>query len=229
MYILKHPKLGSVLPCAYIFLVAAPFAPAQEHLAAPPVVTRYCSSCHGMDGKSQLPYIPRLAGLSAKYTAAKLASFRAVAPAPVDETFSRVAHLGSAVKDPHITSLAAVHMVGIARTISPEAVKAASAWYAAQTPANPRGTRGRLIDEGKDLFINGLESQNLPACQTCHGSEAEGTDKAPRLAGQNAAYIVNQLALFRSGERHNAPEMSGVARYVESAQARALAAYLQSR
>ena len=52
---------------------------------------------------------------------------------------------------------------------------------------------------------------------------------APRLAGQNAAYVVGQLAFFRAGGRRQSPEMTAVAQNVEADQARAVAAYLQSR
>jgi cytochrome c553 len=223
---LKWFKYGSALSAV---LLIVPFASAEPRSTAPAIVTRYCSGCHGMDGKSQLPYIPRLAGLSATYSERKLASFRAAASAPVDEAFNRIAHIGSASKDAGITASATAHMVGTSHAISDEDLKAAAEWYAAQVPAHGRGGNGKLIEEGRNLFINGLESQGLPACQTCHGPEAQGTDKAPRLAGQNAAYVVGQLAHFRTGDSHNSPEMTGVARYVERDQARAVAAYLQSR
>ena len=58
--------------------------------------------------------------------------------------------------------------------------------------------------------------------------EAEGTDEAPRLAGQNAAYVIGQLAHFRRAEGYNSV-MTGVARCVKRDQARSVAAYLQSR
>jgi len=51
----------------------------------------------------------------------------------------------------------------------------------------------------------------------------------PRLAGQNAAYVVGQPALFRSGAHRQSPDMTAVARNLEDGQARAVAAYLQSR
>jgi len=40
-------------------------------------------------------------------------------------------------------------------------------------------------------------------CATCHGAQAQGQKilSAPRLAGQNAAYLVEQLDNFKSGAR----------------------------
>jgi cytochrome c553 len=217
---------GFALPAV---LLIGPFACAEVRPSAPTVVTRYCSGCHGLDGKSELPYIPRLAGLKATYLESKLARFRAAVSLPVDETFERIAHIRSTSKTDGITAAAAVHMVGTARAITDENLKAAAEWYAAQMPTPGRSGNKKLIEEGRNVFINGIPSEGLPACQTCHGPDAQGTDRAPRLAGQNAAYIVGQLVHFRIADGHNATEMTGVARYVERDQARAVAAYLQSR
>ena len=46
-----------------------------------------CSGCHGVDGNSQLPYFPKLAGLDAKYAEKKLAIFQETASPPVDELY----------------------------------------------------------------------------------------------------------------------------------------------
>jgi cytochrome c553 len=159
----------------------------------------------------------------------KLASFRAAASPPVDEAPGRAGRIGSASTDAGITSTATVHMVGVARSLSGEDEKAAAQWYASRTPAPGKSGKPKLIEEGKSLFNDGLHSQDLPACQTCHGSEAQGSALAPRLAGQNASYVVSQLALFRGTGRQRSPEMAAVAQHLEGDQARAVAAYLQSR
>ena len=41
-----------------------------------------------------------------------------------------------------------------------------------------------------------LLADDLPVrnCTWCHGTSAQGYSKAPRLAGQRADYLVNQLA-----------------------------------
>ncbi len=40
------------------------------------------------------------------------------------------------------------------------------------------------------------------SCFLCHGTHGEaGSELSPRLAGQNAAYLVKQLGNFKSGER----------------------------
>ncbi len=41
------------------------------------------------------------------------------------------------------------------------------------------------------------------ACQQCHGPRAEGHDATPRLAGQHADYLKNQLWNFSLRMREN--------------------------
>jgi cytochrome c553 len=42
------------------------------------------------------------------------------------------------------------------------------------------------------------------ACGACHGMDGNSSDKTyPKLAGQNEAYIVRQLGLFKSAKRQN--------------------------
>ncbi len=50
--------------------------------------------------------------------------------------------------------------------------------------------------------------QNLPLCASCHGAQGEGnqTLAAPRLAGQDRAYLERQLHSFRAGKRGYHPD-----------------------
>lgn len=226
MNTLKWLQWGPSLPAVLLII---PLANAQERSSAPATVTRYCSGCHGMDGNSRLPYVPRLAGQSAAYLERKLSWFRSAVPSPTDQIFRRIAHNGSASGDAYLTSAATGLMVGIARSISEGDMKAAAEWFAAQSPARAKIRGGKLIEEGRRLFVDGAQAQGLRACQTCHGPEAQGTETAPRLAGQHAAYVVTQLARFRMADGHSSPEMEDVARYIARGQAKAVAAYLQSR
>lgn len=227
MKILKSFTFPCILVTAAVPLFISS-SDAQERSGPPRIVERYCSGCHGVKGLSQLPYVPRLAGQNSAYLVRKLARFRTAASLPVDEAFSRIAHLGTASKNAGSTAAATVHMVGVAKGVSDEDIQAATQWYAAQRPAPGKALKGKTIEEGRSLYLMGLQSQSLPACQTCHGQEAQGTDTAPRLAGQNAAYVLGQLALFRIGDVHQSP-MKDVARSLETDQARAVALYLQSR
>ena len=225
---LNWSRYRPVLPAAVLLIVPSTWA-AQHTGGAPAIVTQSCSGCHGVDGNSQLPYIPRLAGQNAAYVERKLASFRAAAAPPVDEGPGRVGRAGSASAGAGITNAATVNMVGIARSLSGEDEKAAAQWYASRTPAPGTSGKPKLIEEGRSLFAKGVDSQGLLACQACHGAEAQGSALAPRLAGQHASYVVSQLALYRAPGRQHSPEMAAVAQHLERGQAQAVAAYLESR
>jgi cytochrome c553 len=209
-------------------LSVTPLAGAQVRSDPPRIVTRYCSGCHGLNGNSQLPYIPRLAGMEAAYLVARFATYRAAAAPPVDEMLSSIVRSGPAKRHSGRTTAAEAEMVGVARLTSDDDAKAAADWYASQKPVLGKGGNRKANGDGERLYTSGLESRGLQACQSCHGPAALGHDTAPRLAGQNAGYVLGQLALFRSGERRSSPMMD-VARYLGDDEAHALAAYLQTR
>ncbi|NOX09935.1 MAG: cytochrome c [Gammaproteobacteria bacterium] len=62
-------------------------------------------------------------------------------------------------------------------------------------------------------------------CAGCHGANGKAANPSwPNLAGQNAAYIVNQLKAFKSGARKN-PMMSPMAKPLSDADMANLGAY----
>jgi cytochrome c553 len=213
------------------FLLGVPFASyGQKDWNAPHIVITYCSGCHGIDGNSRLPYFPKLAGLDSTYTAKKLSAFEEQSTPPVVELYSMAANVLSTRKEAaNLTHEERVNMEGVAHAAKPEVVREALLWYAKQTPPRGRGANGALIAEGEKLFASGVPDQKILPCMSCHGENAEGKRPAPRLAGQNAGYIENQLEKFRKGDRRHAPEMTMVTRDLNSGQSRAVAAYLQSK
>lgn len=66
-------------------------------------------------------------------------------------------------------------------------------------------------------------------CAFCHGLDGENATPAfPRLAAQNADYVANQLAAFRSGARKNAV-MQGVAAQLDPKDFAAIGAWFAAR
>ncbi|HLH96164.1 MAG TPA: c-type cytochrome [Xanthobacteraceae bacterium] len=75
------------------------------------------------------------------------------------------------------------------------------------------------------------ESPAVRNCTWCHGSGGQGYSPAPRLAGQRAQYIENQLAGFRSHGRDNPfskQYMWGAAENLNAGAAHELALYFAS-
>ncbi len=65
----------------------------------------------------------------------------------------------------------------------------------------------------------------LESCVPCHGMDGIGRDaEIPNLAGQNEAYLYNQLRAFRDGRRAH-KEMLYMSRTMSDDDMRALAAY----
>jgi cytochrome c553 len=203
---------------------------AERNWDAPRIVTTYCSGCHGVDGNSQLPYFPKLAGLNPKYAEKKLSAFKEPAAPPVDELYWWTLRLTGAKKDAgNVTHDERVDMDGVAHAAKPAVMKEAILWYAKQTPSPGHSSDKMLVEKGRTLFMLGVPAQKITACVTCHGAEAQGQGTVPLLAGQNAEYIEGQLDKFRKGDRKHAPEMTMVTRDLDSEQAHAAAVYLQSK
>jgi cytochrome c553 len=215
---------------AMALITISSLAEAQRNWDAPRIVATYCSGCHGVDGNSQLPYFPKLAGLDAKYAEKKLMAFKEPATPPVDELYWwTIKELGMKRAPVNVTRGERINMEGVAHDAKPEVINEAVVWYAKQSPAPGHSSNKKLVETGGNLFLHGIPAQKIIACTTCHGANAQGQGVAPRLAGQNAEYIEAQLDKFRKGDRRHAPEMTTVTRDLDNEQAHAAAIYLQSR
>lgn len=141
-----------------------------------------CSSCHGAGGKSQSSTFPRLAGQQQEYLENQLRAFR---------DHSRA--------DPH----AHTYMWGMAARLSDQTIAGLAAYYASQTPVHGSPADPAEMEVGKKIFDDGIPAENVPACQACHGEQAQGAGAIPRLAGQHRSYLERQLDAFSSNARAN--------------------------
>jgi cytochrome c553 len=156
-------------------------ASGDDPATAASTVTKVCQNCHGPGGNSTSATFPRLNGQQADYLTAQLKNFR---------DHSR--------DDPH----AMAYMWGMAAQLTDANIAGVSKYLASQKPT-PAQTGGDLAAQGKIIFMNGVEAQNIPACAACHGKQGEGNSVMPRIAGQHAAYLKSQLEDFRSLVRAN--------------------------
>jgi cytochrome c553 len=216
---------GSVFATA---LLLTSLSHAEEFSEPPKAIVRYCSACHGLETNSQLPYVPRLAGVNALYLDSRFARYKATARSPVDQAFQALLRPGGRNGHSVLTGAAMAEMVGVAHVVPEKDARAAIAWYASRETGAPRSSPRKTAGAGQRLYAEGLEEKGICACRMCHGPGAQGTRAAPRLAGQNADYLFGQLVLFRSGERRDA-SMTDVARRLADDEARAVAYYLQSQ
>ncbi len=165
-----------------------------------------CALCHGVTGHSISPTFPNLAGQTDTYLQTQLHAFR-------DQTRA----------DPDALS----YMWGMAAQLSDATIQAIASYYAVQAPSRAKTGDARLMARGKQIFEEGVISQGIPACATCHGLQARGNDVFPRLAGQHADYLVKQALVIQRGLRAS-PIMHDVIKDLSHDQLRAVAAYLES-
>jgi cytochrome c553 len=144
-----------------------------------------CQSCHGEDGAGQQGTdFPRLAGLDAAYLRKQLSDFASGARE-------------NPVMKPIAAALGDAERRALADYYSKLPVPASLAKSTAVLPTDGVGaqlaTRGRWTDQ-------------LPACEQCHGPGGVGVGAHfPPLAGQPASYIEAQLKAWKQGSRHNDP------------------------
>ncbi len=145
-----------------------------------------CAACHGQRGEGNAALgAPAIAGMQDWYLKSQLEAF----------TLGR---RGYKAGDTY-----GVQMRAAVKILPSAADRAAVAAYIAKMPPvhspPPKKTDKAALANGSTQF-NAL-------CSSCHGSNGLGNQAlgAPRLAGQNSAYLARQLAAFRSGQRGAAP------------------------
>lgn len=189
----------------------------------PPLVAQSCVRCHGADGLNRgNPHLPRLAGQSAAYLRDALSAYAS-------------GRRQSGIMSP------------VAADLTPEAIEVLADYYASLPPkrASPVEPAASGVGwpfaaapdaaaraRGERLAREGFPSERIPACLDCHGNNGRrAKPEYPRLAGQPAAYLAQQLELFREDRRGGADHahlMQPIGARLTPEQAWDLAAYFAS-
>lgn len=160
-----------------------------------------CFSCHGLDGAGDGVSVPRLAGLDAGYLQKQLADY-AIETRP------------DAVMSP------------IARWLDDHDQRAVAAFYAAM----PAPASSAAAGPPPALWLTGAPDRGVAACASCHGADGQGVGAGnPAVAGQPAAYTLDQLRRWKRAERRNDPRgvMAGAVAGLTEAEMRTIAAWLE--
>lgn len=188
-----------------IAIAASPAYPEVDLVRAEEIVSGRCFLCHGMEGESSTSLYPRLAGQHYQYVAKQLADFKA-GRRQSDTMQSMAAEL----------SEAEMLALGVFFEMKPAV-------------ASPVGDAD-LAAVGKFVFFRGNEYSGVAACATCHGQKAYGTAQLPRLAGQGARYLENQLKSFNRRERTNDNAvMHAIASKLTELEMRAVSVYISGK
>jgi cytochrome c553 len=173
-----------------------------------------CARCHGIDGQGgHAGGVPRLAGQKPAYLAMTLKDY-ALGTRP------------SGIMGPIAAYLADAHIAKFAE------------YYAGLEEGAPGGAARRkipaldpqVLQRGGALAAVGDASRAIPACAACHGQNGKAEDKNPRypaLAGQHAAYLEQQLKLWRARSRGGTFDeiMAAAVRNITDEEIRAVSLY----
>jgi cbb3-type cytochrome c oxidase subunit III len=172
---------------------------------------QYCNVCHGASARGFVGYypVPRLAGQQVEYIENELKGF--------------IEHKRVNTASPTATNV----MFNVGHVLSPAMIKALATSFHDLNPKPFGGAPKELVATGKQIFDEGVPSTNVPACASCHGSDAKGNGQIPRIAGQLYPYVVTQLTNW-SKERteENSDIMAPIAHGLTESQIKAVAAYV---
>jgi cytochrome c553 len=204
-------------------LVAAGQVGAQEdEYAAVRDKLEACFTCHGVDGASQDPQIPIIAGQHLYYLYVQLKDFgtghrispmmtEIVAGLSMEEMLAGNLQGGrpdSRVMTEVATGLTEEEMLAIAKFFSEQE------WPNIAYRADPDEAR-----KGETATVAGQ-------CVQCHRGGYEGDSRIPRVAGQYPAYLKKTMLDFKSKERNNSPAKSTLMASYSASDIAAMAEYL---
>lgn len=214
--------LPGMTPAAYGALAAAASGADTFALASDQQAVAACAACHGDARRPPIAdLVPPLQGQNAAYLVRSLAEY---------------------AEDRRQSGI----MEPLAVALSPERrAKLAAAYAAMPPPAPPAGGTGPNrpaagegtdalpagdAERGRRIAEEGLPERNVAACLSCHSGAR--SPQFPRLAGLSAAYIAEQLHLFREGVRGDTAYgaiMQAVVRRLPEEDVDAVATYLARR
>ena len=167
-----------------------------------PDIAESCLGCHGTADSAPISgLVPSLQGQSSDFLAAALTAFR---------DGSRPSGI----------------MQPMAAALAEDETRRLAEFYAGlrrpERPVNP----APASEPGRTIAVDGIPGSEVPPCLSCHGQDADPS--FPRLAGQNKAYLVNQLRLWKKGINTVTPGadiMAPIAQRLHEAEIEAVAAY----
>jgi cytochrome c553 len=172
---------ASIAAAAACFGLAAP-AGAQGGKAAPAQAgagahaqrfAQLCASCHGANGRSEMPNTPVLAGQHSFYAITQLFLFREGRRA--NEAMSAVA---KGMKDDDMRGFSD---------------------FIATLPPVPAPAPSTPPDAARMKKGQALAQQHK--CVFCHGADFSGGQQVPRIGGQREDYLQMTLREFKAGKR----------------------------
>ena len=171
---------GAVLAATTATTATSAPAPFEDTIAQR---TLACTACHGLQGRAAPDgYYPRLAGKPAGYLYNQLLNFR-----------DGRRHYGLMTQ--LITPLTDTYLMEIAQYFAGLEVP-----YPAPLPTSSPAS---VLQQGRQLTLQGDAARQVPACVQCHGARMTGVlPTTPGLLGLPRDYLNAQLGAWKAGQRH---------------------------
>lgn len=168
-------------------------------------VVRNCAFCHGDATVQGRAVAPRLAGQHQDYIVDQLERFR---NGTRDNPFS-LRYMSQVAK--HTLADSWCQVGAYISTLPPEPA----------VNGNPE-----LVAQGEEIFMHGVPAEKIPACQFCHGPEAQGIGRFPRLGGLSYYYMKRRLQEWQEGYSATASNMPRIAALLRPDEIEAVTSYL---
>jgi cytochrome c553 len=154
------------------------------------LAVQVCAACHGVNGQSNSPMVPNLAGQQKDYLVNQLQDYR-------DHTRSN--------------KYGVQYMWGMASPLKDKQIQELAEYFSKQAPV--QGVKINMDDpklvRGKEIFDKGIPEQGVIQCNSCHGPNGEGMATFPRLAGQKSYYLIQQLHVWQHPDQKEFMEIGG--------------------
>ena len=174
--------------------------------------TQACTACHGPQGRAAPDgYYPRLAGKPAAYLYNQLLHFR-----EGRRHYGLMTQMVEPLTDAYLLEIAAYF----------------ADLKVAYPPPQPATASAALLEQGRQLVMNGDPSRQMPACVQCHGTAMTGVlPQVPGLLGLPRDYVNAQLGAWKAGKRRaHAPDcMAHVAENLSLADINAASTWLAAQ
>ena len=154
-------------------------APFQDTIAQR---TQACTTCHGAQGRAAPDgYYPRLAGKPAAYLYNQLLHFR-----EGRRHYGLMTQMVEPLTDAYLLEISQYFADLKVPYPPPQAATASAA----------------LLEQGRQLVMNGDPARQVPACVQCHGMAMTGVlPQVPGLLGLPRDYLNAQLGAWKAGKR----------------------------
>jgi cytochrome c553 len=102
-------------------------------------------------------------------------------------------------------------MWGMAGPLTDKQIQELADYFAKQTPVKVinKNANDPKLARGKEIFEKGIPAQGVIQCNSCHGPKGDGMATFPKISGQHAYYLIQQLNVWKEPAQKEFMEVGG--------------------